>query len=97
MEQDHESVSKAEPRLGKPRQSIEVPLAERQAYSPAEFAALFGRRQTWGYRQLYAGRVKAIRNLGRLLIPRSEVERLLKELTLHEGTRVSPVTGGRSK
>jgi len=28
--------------------------ANRVAYSPTEYAALFGRQQTWGYRQLYS-------------------------------------------
>jgi hypothetical protein len=30
-------------------------LDNRIAYSPGEFAALFGKHQTWGYRQLYKG------------------------------------------
>ena len=85
MDETHESHYKAETRLGKPRQQIEVSLGERLAYTPAQFAALFGRGATWGYRQLYAGRVKSIKDLGRLLIPRREAERLLRELTLHVG------------
>jgi hypothetical protein len=55
---------------------IKLPLIERAALSPNEFAALFGRATTWGYRQIWAGKVKTIQNLGRLLIPRSEVERI---------------------
>jgi len=66
-----------------PRTQIAVPLTERYAYTPKEFAALFGRQQTWGYRQLYSGRIKAIRNLRRLMIPRSEAERLTRELMIH--------------
>lgn len=69
--------------LEKLRQRIELPLAEREAYTPKQFAALFGRGETWGYRQLYAGRVKALQGLGRLLIPRSEVRRILTGATLH--------------
>ena len=57
----------------------------RVAYTPAEFAALFGRSGTWGYRQLYSGRVKALQVSGRLLIPRSEVDRLLAEATVYDG------------
>jgi hypothetical protein len=49
----------------------------RAAFSPSEFAALFGRHPSWGYRQLYSGRVAAITSLGRVLIPKSEVERVL--------------------
>src|SRR6266446_7630194 len=54
-----------------------VPLSDRAAYSPAEFAALFGRSPTWAYRQIYAGRIKPICDIGRLLIPRSEVDSFL--------------------
>jgi len=54
-----------------------IPLIERAAYSPAEFAALCGRSPTWAYRQIYAGRIKPISGCGRLLIPRSEVDSFL--------------------
>jgi helix-turn-helix protein len=54
-----------------------ISLNERLGYSPAEFAALFGRSPTWGYRQIYAGRIKPISDCGRLLIPRSELDALL--------------------
>jgi hypothetical protein len=54
-----------------------IPLSERLGYSPAEFAALFGRSPTWGYRQIYAGRVKPVADCGRIIIPRTEVESVL--------------------
>src|SRR5213592_2073920 len=54
-----------------------LPLTERLGYSPAEFAALFGRSPTWGYRQIYAGRVKPVADCGRLVIPRREIESVL--------------------
>jgi hypothetical protein len=54
-----------------------LPLSERLGYSPTEFAALFGKSPTWGYRQLYSGRIRPICDCGRLLIPRSEVESFL--------------------
>jgi len=54
-----------------------LPLTERLGYSPAEFAALFGRSPTWGYRQIYAGRVKPVADCGRLIIPRAEIESVL--------------------
>jgi hypothetical protein len=54
-----------------------IPLDKRVAYSPAEFAALFGRSPTWGYRQIYAARIKPISDCGWLLIPRSEVDSFL--------------------
>jgi hypothetical protein len=49
----------------------------RAAYSPAEFAAACGRHPTWTYRLLYSGKVHAITELGRILIPATELERVL--------------------
>jgi hypothetical protein len=49
----------------------------RVAYSPAEFAASFGRDPSWAYRLLYGGKIRAITELGRILIPASELERVL--------------------
>ena len=60
-------------------------LNSRAAYSPSEFAALFGKSATWGYRQLYSGKVKAISGQGRLAIPASEVERLTGTAGIYEG------------
>ena len=47
------------------------------AYSPAKFAALFNHEQTWAYRLIYGGKVKVITEFGRMMIPASEVERIL--------------------
>jgi hypothetical protein len=49
----------------------------RAAYSPKEFAALCGRHSSWAYRLLYGGKVRALTDLGRILIPASELERVL--------------------
>ncbi len=54
-------------------------------YTPAEFAALFGKERTWTYRQLYAGKVKAITKLGQVQIPHSEVEKLLGGVERYRG------------
>jgi hypothetical protein len=54
-----------------------IPLSERLGYSPKEFGEANGRSGTWGYRQIYSGKVRVISDAGRLLIPRSEVERFL--------------------
>lgn len=51
--------------------------SDRSGYSPAEFAARFGRHPSWAYRKIYAGKVKVIDELGRLLIPQNELTRLL--------------------
>ena len=68
----------------------EDPL-ERMAYSPKEFAALFGKSQTWGYRQIYAGKVKAITEHGRILIPAAEVEAILKTAGIYDGLKPKAV------
>ena len=47
------------------------------SYTPREFAALFGKSQTWGYRQIYSGAVAATTEHGRTLIPAREVEKIL--------------------
>ena len=49
----------------------------RAAYSPAEFAATCGRHPSWAYRLLYADKIRAVTELGRILIPASELERVL--------------------
>ena len=50
---------------------------DKKTYTPAEFAAVFGKERTWAYRQLYAGKVKAITKLGQTQIPQTEVDKLL--------------------
>ena len=59
--------------------------SKRVAYSPKEFAELFGKSQTWGYRQIYAGKVTAITEFGRTLIPAKEVERVLESAGIFNG------------
>jgi hypothetical protein len=65
---------------------------ERVTFSPGEFAALFGKSQTWGYRQIYAGKVQAISEFGRILIPAAEVEKILKTASRYEGKKTPPKT-----
>jgi hypothetical protein len=61
--------------------------SERAAFSPVEFAALFGKSQTWGYRQIYSGSVKAITEHGRILIPAAEVEAILVKAGIYDGLK----------
>ncbi|MCB1077335.1 MAG: helix-turn-helix domain-containing protein [Verrucomicrobiae bacterium] len=49
----------------------------RLAYTVAEFAALFGRSQAWGYRRIYAGEVVALEIGGRAMITREEILRFM--------------------
>lgn len=65
---------------------VEVPMADRAAYTPNEFAALFGKQTVWGYRKVYAGQVKVITVLGRMMIPASEVKRLQGEAAVYVGS-----------
>ena len=64
-----------------------LPLSEKVVLSPTEFSTLFGRHYTWGYRQIYAGKIKVITNLGRMMIPRSEVDRLLEDKEIYTGKK----------
>ena len=50
---------------------------DRAAYSPAEFAASFGKHASWAYRLLYSGKIHAITEFGRILIPAAELKRVL--------------------
>jgi len=60
---------------------------QRVAFTPGEFAAMFGKSQTWGYRQIYAGKVKTITQHGRILIPAAEVERVLGSAHIYDGLK----------
>ena len=62
---------------------METILQGRRAATPAEFAKMFGHHPTWGYRQLYAGRVKVIRDAGRVLIPIKEIERFESDTVVY--------------
>lgn len=64
--------------------------SQRVTFSPGEFATLFGKSQTWGYRQIYAGKVKAITEYGRILIPAAEVERILATAGIYDGLKPKP-------
>ena len=59
-------------------------LQERAGFSPAEFDQLFGKKPPWSYRQIYAGRIKCIQGFGRMIIPRSELDRMLAEAKQYE-------------
>jgi len=61
--------------------------SERVVLTPTEFASIFGRHYTWAYRQIYAGKVKVISKLGRIMIPRSEVDRLLQNTETYNGKK----------
>lgn len=72
-------------------------LIQRVAYSPGEFAKMFGKSQTWGYREIYRGNVNAITEHGRILIPAKEVERVLESAGIYNGREKPKVAEERIK
>ena len=69
----------------KPTHSIPSAFSpERPVLTPAEFAAQFGRTKTFAYRLLYSGKIKKLAGTGRILIPKSELERFLADIKTHE-------------
>jgi len=70
-----EETQKKSKRLPKVKAPLSE-LRERAALTLDEFAALFGKKKNWAYRAVWTGKVKVIKPLGEMLIPRSEVERL---------------------
>jgi hypothetical protein len=71
----HSQRAQTQSRAARKPQSIG--LSERLGFSPKEFSEANGKSPTWGYRQIYSGKVKVISDCGRMLIPRSEVDRFL--------------------
>jgi hypothetical protein len=55
----------------------ETQTTGRAAFSPREFAASCGKHASWAYRLLYSAKIHAITELGRILIPASELERVI--------------------
>gem|GEM_PF-1762231 len=70
-------------------------MLQRAAYSPKEFSSLFGKSQTWGYRQIYAGSVETITQFGRIMIPATEVERIIQTAEIYSGQKPKSKAAGR--
>ena len=47
------------------------------AYTVSEFADLFGRHKSWAYRLIYAGQIHVISEFGLMMVPASEVGRII--------------------
>ena len=62
-------------------------LSEKVTLTPTEFASLFGKSFNWTYRQIYAGKIKVISDFGRMMVPRSEVDRLLQQREIYSGKK----------
>jgi hypothetical protein len=66
------------------REPQPINLNERLGFSPREFGEANGKSASWGYRQIYSGKVKVISDCGRMLIPRSEVDRFLARAVAYD-------------
>ncbi len=64
---------------------LNIPLRDRAALSPADFASLFGRVPVWAYRRIWDGSIKVVPGIGRKMIPQSEVQRLLDSAEVYNG------------
>jgi predicted DNA-binding transcriptional regulator AlpA len=53
------------------------PDSTKMTYTLEETAALFGKNRSWAYRQVSAGRLKVITGYGAMLVPKSEIQRIL--------------------
>lgn len=58
---------------------------QRLGYSVGEFARSCGKHKVWGYRQIYKGRIRVVRDAGRLLIPADEVRRFFSDTIAYAG------------
>lgn len=65
-------------------------MSEKRAYTPAEFAALFGRTKTWTYRLHYAGKIKCITDYGKLMVPASEAARIEADTASYKSGKIIP-------
>ena len=62
----------------------EIPLDPKKlAYSPTEFAALFGMKKWFAYDLLYRGEIKRLAGARRILIPAAEVKRFVSKTKRH--------------
>jgi uncharacterized protein YbbK (DUF523 family) len=52
-------------------------VTHQMALTPTEAAIVCSRSPTWGYRKVYDGTFRVITSNGRILIPKSEIERFL--------------------
>ena len=58
-------------------------------YTPAEFAALYKRHPSWGYRRIYSGAVEILQDHPSLLIPQEQVDKFNCRTVPHVKARKS--------
>jgi hypothetical protein len=59
-------------------------LRQRAALNFEEFARLFGRKKNWAYRLAWRGELRVIKPGGEMMIPQSEVDRLISKPVKYE-------------
>jgi hypothetical protein len=69
-------------------------VVHQMALSPAEAAVACGKSPTWAYRKIYRGEWRVISSGGRILIPRSEIERDLGGAEKYSPEPKHPKNGG---
>jgi hypothetical protein len=79
------------------REPQAISLSERLGFSPKEFGEANGRSATWAYRQVYSGKVNVISDCGRMLIPRSEVDRFLARAAAYNPQEKSTSEGRKNR
>jgi excisionase family DNA binding protein len=62
-------------------------LAERRAYTIAQAAELLGVHKVSVYRRLYSGELKVLKGFGQLMIPATELDRFLDDVTKYTPRR----------
>jgi len=75
---------------------------EKVTYTPAEFAKLFGKERTWAYRLLYRGKIDAVTEYGRTMIPGTEVQKIVGDAGRYLGAKAqamkpAPAKSGKKK
>ncbi len=66
------------------RSENETVATERAAFSPREFGAKLGRSPSTVYRLLYSQKLRCITEFGRILIPASELDRVLNSAEAYD-------------
>jgi hypothetical protein len=76
---------RAEPAQSQASDAEALHLNQRLAFSPREAGVMVGKSATYIYRQIYAGRIKPIADCGRMMIPRTELDRFLPRAAEYNG------------
>src|SRR5260370_10912467 len=59
------------------------PVDRQEAFTVPQAAKFFGRHPAWIYRRVYLRKLKVLRDGGRIMITRAEIERMLGRQVVH--------------